>query len=180
MKTIEIYVNYPEKELNFSTITEAFQYLATDYQEHEASFPAIHEDVIPATIYIAPGIYREKLVLTRPYTTLVGASTENTIFVYGDYAYDEMEDGSKRGTFRTATLRIFTHDVTLKNITLQNDAGFGHRVGQALALYVDGDRISFFDCALLGSQDTLFTAPLPITEAKPGGFTGPGEKKPRT
>ena len=79
-----------------------------------------------------------------------------------------MPEGDRRGTFRTATLRIDTHDFTAENLTIQNDAGYGHTVGQALALYADGDRIYLENCRLIGSQDTLFAAPLPLKEAKPG------------
>lgn len=91
-----------------------------------------------------------------------------------------MPEGDKRGTFRTASVRIDTHDFTAKHLTFQNDSGFGHTVGQALAVYVDGDRNAFYDCRFLGSQDTVFDAPLPLKEAQPGGFKGPGEFKPRT
>ena len=176
---IHIYVNYPDKVPNYSSIGDAIAAISEGYTLIEASYPAPIEDVPPVTIHIAPGTYRECLVLERPNVTLKGESAENTVLVYGNYANDIMEDGSKRGTFRTASFRIHTHDVCASGITFQNDAGFGHTVGQALALYVDGDRIQFYNCRLLGSQDTLFTAPLPVKEAQPGGFTGPGEHKPR-
>lgn len=175
-----IYVNYPEKEPCFSSISEAFSYITNDYQVPEATYPAAGEDLEAINLYIAPGIYREKLVLERPYVSIIGEDAASTILVYGDFAEDIMEDGSKRGTFRTASFRIHTHDVTLKNVTVQNDAGCGPSISQAIALYVDGDRNSFYNCRLIGCQDTLFTAPLPRKEAQPGGFTGPGKDKPRT
>lgn len=131
-------------------------------------------------VHIGEGIYREKLVINRPNVTFEGAGTDKTILVYGDAAFDLMPDGDKRGTFRTASVRIDTHDFTAKHLTFQNDSGFGHTVGQALAVYVDGDRNAFYDCRFLGSQDTIFDAPLPLKEAQPGGFKGPGEFKPRT
>ena len=53
-------------------------------------------------------------------------------------------------------------------------------LGQALALYLDGDGILLEDCTLRGHQDTLFLAPLPEKEIIPGGFLGPGQFKPRT
>ncbi len=176
---IHVYVNYSDKVPCFTTITEAIAYVSRDYILPEAFYPAPYEDIEPATIHIAPGVYRERLVLERPNVTLMGESADNTMLIYGNYAFDTMEDGSRRGTFRTASFRIHTHDVCAVNLTFQNDAGFGHTVGQALALYVDGDRIQFQSCKLLGSQDTLFTAPLPLKEAQPGGFTGPGQHKPR-
>ena len=180
MNTIHLYVNYPSHEDSFATIGEAIISLSENYLPQEAIYPAPIAEITPAIIHIAPGIYREKLVLERPNVTLLGESAEKTILVYGDYAFDLMEDGSKRGTFRTATFRIHTHDICAKNLTFQNDSGSGCVVGQALALYVDGDRNSFYHCRLIGSQDTLFTAPLPKKEAQPGGFTGPGQDKPRT
>ncbi len=177
---LHIYVNYPNMFPNYSTITEAIAYISQNYILPEATYPAPAEDTEPVTIHIAPGIYRELLVLERPDVTLLGESCENTILIYGNYALANMEDGSKRGTFRTAAFRIHTHDICAVNLTFQNDAGFGHTVGQALAMYADGDRIQFHNCRFLGSQDTLFTAPLPLKEAQPGGFKGPGEHKART
>lgn len=173
-----LYVNIPDEIPNFSTISEALDSLDTAAIT-EQRFPASNEKLSPVTIHIGPGNYREQLVITRPYVTLEGAGCDETLLVYGNYANEILADGSKRGTFRTASVRIDTHDFTARHLTIQNDAGYGHMVGQALALYVDGDRIYLEDCRLLGSQDTLFTAPLPPTEAKPGGFTGPGEHKPR-
>ena len=178
-KITHIYVGSNQQAPYFATIGEAIAYISKDYTPLSATFPAPCESLPPVIIHIAPGIYREKLVLERPYVTLEGSSAGDTVLVYGDYALQVMEDGSKRGTFRTATLRIHTHDVTLRQLTIQNDAGCGRLVGQAIALYADGDRLSFDHCRLIGSQDTLFTAPLPLKEAQPGGFIGPGRDLPR-
>lgn len=172
------YVNIPGKEPAYSTIGQALNAVTCSTTAPKA-YPAPDEDFPPTIIHIGPGIYREKLTVTQPYLTLEGAGSEDTILVYGDYANAKMEDGSKRGTFRTAALRIDTHDFTARKLTIQNDAGYGHTVGQALALYADGDRILLEDCRILGSQDTVFAAPLPLKEAKPGGFIGPGEHTPR-
>lgn len=174
-----VYVGKNQPAPCFATIGEAISYISRDYVPLPPAYPAPQETISPVVVHIAPGIYREKLVLERPYVTLEGSSAEDTVLVYGDYALQVLEDGSKRGTFRTATLRIHTHDVTLRHITVQNDAGCGRLVGQAIALYADGDRLSFDHCRLIGSQDTLFTAPLPFKEAQPGGFTGPGQDLPR-
>ena len=176
---IDLYVNYPGKSSSFSCVSKALASLPP-VESTPQSYPAAAEEhIVPVTIHIAPGTYEEQLIIERPYVTLLGEDAENTILTYHLGAYETMEDGSRRGTFRTASVRINTHDFTAKNITFRNNAGFGHTVGQALALYADGDRLVFEDCRLLSSQDTLFTAPLPPTAAKPGGFTGPGECKPR-
>lgn len=178
-KITHIYVGSNQQAPYFATIGEAIAYISKDYTPPSATFPAPCESLSPVIIHIAPGIYREKLVLERPYVTLEGSSAGDTVLVYGDYALQVLEDGSKRGTFRTATLRIHTHDVTLRQLTIQNDAGCGRLVGQAIALYADGDRLYLDHCRLIGSQDTLFTAPLPLKEAQPGGFIGPGRDLPR-
>lgn len=182
--TLHIYINMPEQTPNFSTITDAIEFVtgydeSNGYTEEEQVFPAIPSDITPVIFHIGEGVYREKLIFSRPNITLLGAGRDKTTIVYGDGAFEILEDGEKRGTFRTATVRINTHDFTAKHLTFQNDAGFGHTVGQALALYVDGDRNYFEDCNMIGSQDTLFTAPLPMKESQPHGFRGPGEYKPR-
>lgn len=176
---LQLYINYPGKNPCFSSVGEALASLPA-VQSAPQCFPAAREDKIPPVIiHIAPGIYEENLVIERPYVTLVGETAENTVLTYHLGANEILPDGSKRGTFRTASVRIHTHDFTAKGITFQNTAGYGHTVGQALALYADGDRLLFEDCRLISSQDTLFTAPLPPSPAKPGGFTGPGEHAPR-
>ena len=58
------------------------------------------------------------------------------------------------GTFRTYTLKIQGSDITLKNITIENNSA---RLGQAVALHTEGDRLLFVNCRFLGHQDTIFT-----------------------
>ena len=106
-------------------------------------------------------------------------SSSDTVISYDDYALDLMEDGSKRGTFRTYTIFIDTHDVTLQHLTIENASGDSATHGQAIALYADGDRLMIDSCRLLGHQDTLFTGPLPEKERQPGGFIGPKQFAPR-
>ena len=63
----------------------------------------------------------------------------------------------KRGrnsTFYTYTLLVIADDFYAENLTIENSAG---PVGQALALYVKGDRCVFRNCRILGNQDTLYT-----------------------
>ena len=58
------------------------------------------------------------------------------------------------GTFRTYTLKIEGSDITLKNITIENNSA---RLGQAVALHTEGDRLLFINCRFLGHQDTIYT-----------------------
>lgn len=64
-------------------------------------------------------------------------------------------------------------------MTIANSSGFGSEVGQAVAVYAEGDVILFENCRILGHQDTLFTGPLPFKEIEKGGFRGPTEFSPR-
>ncbi len=153
---------------NFRTITEAINSLPASCTE-------------PVIISLEPGVYREKLTIDRDFVTIqgTGISPHETILSYDDYAFAQMEDGTNRGTFRSYSVFVDAHDVTLKNLTIENASGDENKVGQAIALYVDGDRFQCIDCRLLGRQDTLFTGPLPPKELQPGGFIGPKQYAPR-
>ena len=140
---------------------------------------ALPEGDVPAVIRLAPGVYREKAVIDRPNTTLEGEDAATTRIVWGDAAFEILEDGMKRGTFRTATLRTDAPNITLRRLTIENDAAPRERVGQCIALYADGDNLLVEDCVLLGHQDTLFTAPLPPKEIQKNGFIGPKQYTPR-
>ncbi len=151
---------------DFTTIGEALSSLSPDNASEQI-------------LYIHKGIYKEQITVSIPYVTFIGESAGETILTYDLYARMKMEDGGKRGTFRSYSCFIDTHDFTAKNLTFENSSGPGSLVGQALALYVDGDRIAFENCRFLGYQDTLFTGPLPPKEKEPGGFVGPKEFAPR-
>lgn len=164
-----IYVsNHESANADFKTITDAI-----------SSIPVSNTD--PITISIAPGIYHEKITIDRPYLVLIGSGSDNseTVLTYDDYAFELMPDGIKRGTFRSYSVFIDTHDVTLKNLTIENASGDSASHGQAIALYADGDRLVFDNIRLLGHQDTLFTGPLPPKEKEPNGFIGPKQFAPR-
>lgn len=137
----------------------------------------------PVTIHIEPGEYRERVEIHRPYVTLVGETADGVRIVGSLGAKMPSGDGSgidgKLGTFRTYTVLVDADDVRLENLTIENDAGDGREVGQAIALYADGDRLVVDACCIKGHQDTLFLGPLPPHEAKPGGFIGPKQYAPR-
>ncbi len=141
---------------------------------------SLPRDGSPAVLRLAPGTYRERAVVDRPFTTLEGEDAGTTRITWDCGGRDPMPDGGRRGTFRTATLRTDAPHVTLRRLTVENAAGPRETVGQAIALYADGDAFLCEDCVLLGGQDTLFTAPLPPREIEPGGFIGPKQYAPRT
>ena len=104
---------------------------------------------------------------------------ENQIYTGNHYAKEMHEDGKKYGTFRSYTVLADGDYITFRNCTFENTAGPGQNVGQAIALYIDGDNIRLENCTLRGHQDTLFLAPLPEKEIIPGGFLGPKQFTPR-
>lgn len=153
--------------------------------DNSGQFTSIQEAIdsvtmLPETIFIKNGTYNETIVINKPFLTIEGESSDGTIITYGNYANMIMEDGSKRGTFRSYTFLGNADNLTIKNLTIVNSSGFGKEVGQAIALYVEGNHICVDNCRLLGHQDTLFTGPLPESELVAGGFTGPTMNAPRT
>ena len=125
------------------------------------------------TIFIKKGIYKERVEIRKNNISFVGESTDDTVITESYYARMIMPDGSKRGTFRSYTFFVYADNFTASNLTFENAAGFGDEFGQAIAVYAEGDNITFRNCKILGHQDTLFTGPLPMKEKQPGGFTGP-------
>ena len=142
----------------------------------EAAKRYVDKEVI---IHIAPGVYKERIVVAQEHVSFVGVDAERTILTYSDGADHLMENGEKRGTFRTPSVLIDADYFYANNITFKNEAGQGNQVGQALAVYADGDHLVFENCRFEGYQDTLFAAPLPLKEMQPGGFKGPKEFAPR-
>ena len=123
-------------------------------------------------IYIKKGTYKEKLIIPQwlQNIELCGEDRDQTVITYDDHANIElgvgnwvMGDGQhptpntqhpKLGTFRTFTVRVDANDITFKNLTIENNAA---RLGQAVALHTQGDRLKFLNCRFLGNQDTVYT-----------------------
>ena len=149
----------------------------------EAAERCVPDVTVPVRVLVAPGEYREQVEIRRPHVTLEGETADSVRIVGGLGAKMPSEDGSgqdgRLGTFRTYTVLVDADDVTLAGLTIENNAGDGREVGQAIALYADGDRLVVDACCIKGHQDTLFLGPLPPREAKPGGFIGPKQFAPR-
>lgn len=88
-------------------------------------------------------------------------------------------DGKPFHTFRTPTVLVEGSHLNFQHCVFENTAGTAEDVGQAIALYLDGDDIRLSDCLIKGEQDTLFLAPLPEQELEKDGFLGPKEYTPR-
>lgn len=129
-------------------------------------------------IYIKKGTYYEKLMINKSNLTFIGEEASQTILSFNDHALKEI-NGDPYGTFRSYSCFIDADHLRFANLTFENTSGPGKKVGQAIALYVDGDCIHFKQCRFLGHQDTLFTAPLPPQPIIPNSFKGPKEYQPR-
>lgn len=107
-------------------------------------------------ILIREGEYREKLVVPTSKTnvTLVGDGPDRTVLAYDDYNGKPNRFGEEMGTTESSSCFVFGDGFTARDLAVQNDAG---RVGQAVAIRVDGDRAVFENCRFLGNQDTLYT-----------------------
>lgn len=108
-------------------------------------------------IYVKKGTYKEKLVVNAWLTNIeiCGEDRDKTIITYDDHANIKMPNKNiGMGTFRTYTLKIDGNDITLKNITIENNSA---RLGQAVALHTEGNRLFFVNCRFLGHQDTMYT-----------------------
>lgn len=148
----------------FRTVTDAIEVCRAFMDYHKV-------------IYVKKGTYKEKLIIPQwlQNIEICGEDRDETIITYDDHANISMDgnywpaelkqqliamgDRPKLGTFRSFTLRIDANDITLKNITIENNAA---RLGQAVALHTQGDRLKFVNCRFLGHQDTVYTG-MPAT-----------------
>ncbi len=113
-------------------------------------------------IYIKKGIYKEKLIIPSwlQNIELCGEDKEKTIITYDDHANIKIQLGTAAprlqamGTFRTYTLKVEGNDITLKNLTIENNSA---RLGQAVSLHTEGDRLTVINCRIIGHQDTIYT-----------------------
>lgn len=108
-------------------------------------------------IFVKKGTYKEKLIVPSWLTNIeiCGEDRDNTIITYDDHANVFIPGTDRKmGTFRTYTVRVDGNDITFRNITIENNAA---RLGQAVALHTQGDRLTFVNCRILGNQDSVYT-----------------------
>lgn len=128
----------------------------------------------PLEICLEPRVYEEK-VLVRHRDLILSGAGEKTVLLWHDGAAAMMEDGFRRGTFRSYTAFFIGERLVLRDLTIRNDAGDGRAAGQAVAAAIDCASVYAENCVFDSCQDTLFLAPLPDEERQPRGFEGPTE-----
>ena len=108
-------------------------------------------------IFVKKGTYKEKLILPQwlQNIEICGEDRDQTIITWDDHANIKTADRPNgMGTFRTYTIKVEGNAITFRNITIENNAA---RLGQAVALHTEGDRLLFVNCRFLGHQDTIYT-----------------------
>ena len=114
---------------------------------------------VPATgglVLVAPGIYRERVIVRPSHVTLKSANPDprNTVIVFDlSHGTRAPDQGS------SATVLVHGDDFTAENITFQNDFNITHHQEEhgsyAPALALTGDRNLLHNVRLLGNQGTL-------------------------
>lgn len=130
----------------------------TSQSDLQAVFDTAPEN---STIRFAPGIYRQKTMIRTRGLTLVGAGREETIVCFDDHAKKPHPIGYEYNTFRTYTMAVCADGVTIRDLSIVNDALQPEVKGQEVALSVVGDAFVMTNCRLTSTQDTLFNGPLP-------------------
>ena len=92
MNIQELYVS-AQGDREFREIADALE-AATRYADQEV------------IIHIAPGTYRERLVVHQDNISMIGEDASTTRITYSDGAFEVLADGEKRGTFRTPSFFI--------------------------------------------------------------------------
>jgi len=108
-------------------------------------------------IFVKNGVYHEKLLIPswKTHISIIGQNVDSTIITFNDYSGKTDSSGKKISTFTSYTCLVAGNNIVMENITFVNSAG---RVGQAVALHVEGDRCEIRNCKLVGNQDTLLSS----------------------
>lgn len=133
---------------DYSTVQEGID-ACPDYSHQEIT-----------RILIRQGTYKE--MVSIPHTKfrlyIKGESAENTLITFDKYAKALWPGRDIAvGTSGSASIYIHASYITFEDIAFENSAGEGKEIGQAVAVFTDGDFLFFNRCRFLGNQDTLYT-----------------------
>ena len=138
----------PDGHGDFATVQQAID-AVPDYS---------HEHI--TTIYIRKGVYKENVHIphSKFRMHISGEDALGTIITFDKAAKHNWPlTGYPIGTSGSATIYIHSSYVTFENLTFENTAGEGKEIGQAVAVFTDGDFLFFKNCRFIGNQDTLYT-----------------------
>ncbi|XXG59231.1 hypothetical protein AAC387_Pa04g1349 [Persea americana] len=100
-------------------------------------------------INLGPGNYRERVTVDRPFISLRGEGTDNTMVEY-----------SSGGGIFNGTFSVMADNFVAKRISFKNNYNrplveeYNPRK-QAVAVRVRADKVAFYECQFIGVQDTL-------------------------
>ena len=138
----------PDGHGDFATVQQAID-AVPDYS---------HEHI--TTIYIRKGVYKENVHIphSKFRMHISGEDALGTVITFDKAAKHNWPlTGYPIGTSGSATIYIHSSYVTFENLTFENTAGEGKEIGQAVAVFTDGDFLFFKNCRFIGNQDTLYT-----------------------
>lgn len=125
----------------------------------------------PYVIFIKNGIYDEKLTIDKPCITFLGESRQRTKLTHSDVADTKKPDGkASYGTTGSATVTIKAENFRVENMTIANGFDYPGNFkkldndptrmknvqGVAVKTEVGSDKAIFYQCNILGYQDTLY------------------------
>lgn len=107
-------------------------------------------------IFVEEGVYHEKILIPegKAMISLIGESREATILDFNETPKIQHSPDYLFNTWGSASTIVLADDLTAENITFRNSALIG--TGQAPALRLEGDRMSFSNCRFVSHQDTLY------------------------
>ena len=107
-------------------------------------------------IHIKPGTYKEiiRVPKEKGMIEFLGDDAASTVLTFDNTHNTPGKDGKAMGTSKSASTFIYGPDFFARNITFENSAG---PIGQALAIFINGDRAEFLNCRFVGWQDTIKT-----------------------
>jgi len=195
----DIYVGCPEQENNYDTVRAAVAAC-------KAMKPTSEADRI--TVHIAPGTYREQVIVDTPYISFVNTNPEQEVLLtwyYGigyEYysigsdgyyseaaAFDKFGKGTAQKWGAATYIKSSAVAFRAENITFESsfnkyltaeevedgvapggndkkdydrtapnaDVASRNATERASALAVEGNQSEFYNCKIVGSQDTMFT-----------------------
>ena len=117
-----------------------------------------HQEI--TRVLIRKGTYKE--MVSIPHTKfrlyIKGEGADNTLLTFDKYAKALWPGRDIAvGTSGSASIYIHASYITFEDIAFENSAGEGKEIGQAVAVFTDGDFLFFNRCRFLGNQDTLYT-----------------------
>lgn len=128
-----------------------------NYSTVQAALDAISSgNTKPVTVYIKKGVYKEVIIVDarKNFITLKGEDKNKTILSFDNHAGTRLSNGDTLNTWTCASFFVYGNDFHAENLSFENNAGF--TAGQAVALRVEGNRVSFKNCRIVGFQDVLF------------------------